>query len=117
VPVTTELPPTTAATAGGSPPETPLHLKWLVDTGERLETVDGKIIEIWELRHGKEDKILSAWAKHFRAHYCSDANIDFLRGKLSRKKYLDEIKFPSRTSNLGPSVRAGDFGEILAKHI
>jgi len=110
---TTELPPTTAAAAGGSKPGTPVHLKWLVDTGERLKTADGKIIEVWELRHGKEEEILSAWAKHFRAHYCSEASIDFLRGQLSRKKYLEDIKFPSRTSNLGPSVRAGDFAEIL----
>jgi len=113
VSVTTELPPTTLAAAGGSPPGTPAHLKWLVDTGERLKTADGKIIEVWELRHGKEEKILSAWAKHFRAHYCSDASIDFLRGQLPRKKYLEDIKFPSRTSKLGPSVRAGDFAEIL----
>ncbi len=85
----------------------------MVDTGERLKTADGITIEVWELRHGKEGKILSAWAKYFRAHYCADSSIDFLRGQLSRKKYLEDIKFPSRTSNLGPSVRAGDFAEIL----
>ena len=112
VSVTTELPPTTVA-AGGSSLGTPAHLKWLVDTGERLKTADGITIEVWELRHGKEGKILSAWAKYFRAHYCADSSIDFLRGQLSRKKYLEDIKFPSRTSNLGPSVRAGDFAEIL----
>jgi hypothetical protein len=105
--------PTTVAAAGGSPPSTPAHLKWLVDTGELLKTADGKIIEVWELHHGQEEKILSAWAKHFRAHYCSDTSIDFLRGQLSRKKYLEDIKFPSRASKLGPSVRAGDFAEIL----
>jgi HamA len=96
-----------------SKPESPLHLKWLVDTGQRLKTANGKTIEVWEIRHEKDDQILSAWAKHFRGHYCSDRNIDFLRGKLSRKDYLEGIKFPSRTSNLGPSVRAGDFAEIL----
>jgi hypothetical protein len=113
VSITAGLPPTTVAAVGGPPPETPAHLKWLIDTGERLSTADGKMIEVWELRHGKEEGILSAWAKHFRAHYCSDASIDFLRGQLPRKKYLEDIKFPSRTSKLGPSVRAGDFAEIL----
>jgi hypothetical protein len=109
----TELSPTAVAAAGGSPPGAPGHLKWLIDTGERLKTADGKIIDVWEFRHGKEEEILSEWAKHFRSHYCSEANIDFLRGPLSRKQYLEDIKLPSRTSNLGPSVRAGDFAEIL----
>jgi Cap4 SAVED domain len=89
------------------------HLNWLVDTGERLKTADGKTVEVWELRHAREDTVLSAWARHFRNHYCSDADIDFLRGSRSRKDYLEQIKFPSTTSSLGPPVRAGDFGEIL----
>ena len=89
------------------------HLKWLVDTGERLKTVDGKTVEVWELRHVKDDAVLSPWAKHFRNHYCSDSDIDALRASRSRKDYLEQIKFPSATSQLGPPVRAGDFGEIL----
>jgi hypothetical protein len=32
---------------------------------------------------------------------------------LSRADYLQEIKFPSPTAAPGPSIRAGDFGEIL----
>jgi hypothetical protein len=44
----------------------PKHLKWLVDTGERLKTADGKIIQVWELRHGDDAAMLSDWAKHFR---------------------------------------------------
>ena len=78
-----------------------------------MKTADGKMIEVWEFRHTKDDVVLSAWAKHFRNHYCSDSDIDFLRGHRSRKSYLEEIKFPSQTSKLGPGVRAGDFGEIL----
>jgi hypothetical protein len=89
------------------------HLDWLADTGERLKTADGKVIEVWEFKHEADEAVLSAWAKHFRNHYCPDKDIDFLRGSRSRKSYLDEIKFPSKTSKLGPSVRAGDFGEIL----
>ncbi|MDI9851274.1 Hachiman antiphage defense system protein HamA [Legionella pneumophila] len=94
-------------------PWTSEHLKWFVDTGERLKTTDGKEIEIWELRHEKDEAVLSAWAKHFRNHYCLDTEIDFLRGQLTRQDYLINIKFPSITSKLGPGIRAGDFGEIL----
>jgi hypothetical protein len=89
------------------------HVDWLVDTGQWLQTADGKTVEVWELRHVKDDAVLTAWAKHFRNHYCANSDIDFLRGPRSRKDYLEEIKFPSATSNLGPAVRAGDFGEIL----
>jgi hypothetical protein len=93
-------------------PWTSEHIKWLVDTGERLKTADGKDVEVWEFQHQNDDEVLSAWAKHFRNHYCLDSEIDFLRGKQSRKDYLNKIKFPT-TSGLGSSIRAGDFGEIL----
>jgi hypothetical protein len=92
---------------------TPAHVGWLIDTGERLTTVDGKIIEIWSLNHTQDEFMLSAWATHFRSHYCPDSDIDALRGPKSRKEYLEQIKFPSKTTSLGPGIRAGDFGEIL----
>lgn len=90
------------------------HIKWLVYTGDKLQTADGKEVEIWEFRHVHDDEILSAWAKHFRNHYCLDSDIDFLKkDSQSRKDYLIDIKFPSQSSKLGPGIRAGDFGEIL----
>ncbi len=94
-------------------PWTSEHTKWLVDTGERLKTADGKEIEVWEFRHDNDELVLSAWAKHFRNHYCLDTEINFLRGKLPRPDYLTNIKFPCKTSKLGAAIRAGDFGEIL----
>lgn len=36
------------------------HIKWFVDTGERLKTADGKTVEIWEFRHKKDEAVLSA---------------------------------------------------------
>lgn len=99
--------------APASGPADPPHIQWLVDTGERLTTVDGKVIEVWEFRHLADEATLSAWAKHFRNHYCLDSKIDALCPPRTRRQYLEEIKFPSRNSALGPSVRAGDFGEIL----
>ena len=87
-------------------PWTSEHTKWLVDTGERMKTADGKEVEVWEFHHKNDEAVLSAWAKHFRNHYCLDTEIDFLRGKRPRSDYLTNIKFPCRTSKLGP-------GEIL----
>ncbi len=55
-------------------PWTNAHLKWLRDTGERLRTADDKVIEIWEFQYTQDDVVLSAWAKHFRNHYCLDAH-------------------------------------------
>lgn len=96
-------------------PWTSKHLKWLVDTGERLKTADGKVVEIWELRHKQDDALLSAWAKHFRNHYCRDTEIDSLRSGTgySRTEYLNRIKFPDHAVAPGPSIRSGDFGEII----
>ncbi len=89
------------------------HIPWLVDTKKTIKTACGKDVALWELRHERDDAILSSWAKHFRNHYCLDTNIESLRAKRSRKDYLNDIKLPSISTNLGPATRAGDFGEIL----
>jgi hypothetical protein len=96
-------------------PWTSEHTKWLVDTGERLKTADGKEVEVWEFRHEKDEAVLSAWARHFRNHYCFDSEIDYSRRgyKWSRGEYLNTIKFPDPKNAPGPSIRAGDFGEVL----
>lgn len=94
-------------------PWTSDHIKWLVKTDERLITADGKEVEVWEFNHEQDEAVLSAWAKHYRNHYCLDTEIDFLRGNRSRSDYLTDIKFPCKTTVLGPGIRAGDFGEIL----
>jgi len=93
----------------------PKHMKWLVDTRERLQAADGRYIKVWEFRHQRDEEILSEWAKHFRDHYCSDEQIDLLRHGtgLSRKDYLINRKFPDAATKLGCSIRAADFGEIL----
>lgn len=91
------------------------HIGWLVDTKDHLRISDGSIVHVYELCHKEDDIILSSWAKHFRNHYCSDTEIDFLRSGtgLSRSEFLKNIKFPTDGRGFGPSVRAGDFGEIL----
>jgi hypothetical protein len=94
---------------------TPLHRKFLHKTDTVLKTVDGKYVEVWELRHSQCEVTLSAWARHFREHYCLDSQIDALRcgTGMTRAQYLKDIKFPDAVNAPGPSIRAGDFGEIL----
>lgn len=96
-------------------PWTSEHLNWLIDTGERLSTADGKSVQVWEFRYRNDDVILSAWAKHYRNHYCLDCEIDELRDGtgLSRTGYLCKLVFPDKSKAPGPSIRAGDFAEIL----
>jgi hypothetical protein len=93
----------------------PGHIRWLVDTGQRLTTADGKPVELWEICWQPDDAVLSAWAKHFRNHYCLDSEIDYFRQGYgySRAEYLNKIKFPDSSKDLGPGIRSGDFGEIL----
>ncbi|OGN95611.1 MAG: virulence associated protein [Chloroflexi bacterium RBG_13_51_36] len=93
----------------------PRHLNWLIDAEQRLKTVDHKIVSVLELRHQRDSKVLSEWAEHFRNHYCSDVDIDTLRKGTSytRAAFLREIKFPDKSKKPGPSIRAGDFSEIL----
>lgn len=94
----------------------PKHLQWLEDTGRRLSTSDGITVEVWQLSPDFSDReVLSAWARHFRNHYCPDTLIDVLRAGtgLSRRDYLLQLKFPDSRCRPGPSIRAGDFAEIL----
>lgn len=112
--------PATAGKAQGTPAPgpgkvIPAHFSWLVDTGKVLKTADGRLVRVLELKHTSDDTVLSAWAKHFRSHYCDDSQIDALRKgmNLSRAEYLRKIKFPDCTTAPGPSIRAGDFGEVL----
>ena len=91
------------------------YLNWLVYTGQIMESADGKDIAIFEFHYQADTAILSAWAKHFRNHYCADTEIDALRNGtgLSRAEYLIQVKFPDEAIAPGPSIRSGDFGEIL----
>lgn len=91
------------------------HLEWLVDTKERLLTSDGHEVEVWRLNPEQDEEVLASWASHFRSHYCLDAELDELRRgfDLCRRDYLLQFVFPDAKVGLGPSIRAGDFAEIL----
>lgn len=93
----------------------PSHLNWLSDTGDRRTTACGRQIEIWAL-HPKEDgAVLSAWASHFRQHYIADADLPAMVDGtgLSKADYLRKTLLPDAKQTPGPSLRSGDFGEIL----
>jgi hypothetical protein len=95
--------------------EAPQHISWLHDTSDRLTTACGREIEIWTLDHKEDAEVLSAWAKHFRQHYISDEDLPAMVDGLgiSRAEYLRTILFPDASQVPGPSLRSGDFGEIL----
>ena len=65
----------------------PQHIKWLIDTGERLSSADGKDIEVLEFKYQNDDNILSEWATHFRNHYCLDSEIDVLVSGTGKQKH------------------------------
>lgn len=95
--------------------KSPGHLKWLADTGKTVSTACGNKVAVWELKHVTGNPVLSEWARHFREHYCADNEIDLLRRGTphSRSEYLRLLKFPDAAKAPGPSIRAGDFAEIL----
>jgi len=93
-----------------------MHTDWLVKTGQKVKTADGKAVDIYELQVDTADAVtLKAWAKHFREHYCLDSQIDDLRDgtKKTRAQYLNDLVFPDKLPGLGPATRSGDFAEIL----
>ena len=95
--------------------EPPNHLSNLVKIKTPLTTVEGKKIDVWELKAPLTGTDLSAWAARFRQNYCSDQDIDTLREGtgLSRAKYLNDLVFPDQHNAPGPGIRAGDFAELL----
>lgn len=96
-------------------PWTKDHLKWLHDTGETIVISSGETVPIYEFACDINDEnVMSCWARHFRNHYCSDEEIELIKPPgTSNYDYLTKIKFPDKSSRLGPSIRSGDFSEIL----
>lgn len=92
----------------------PPYIDWLIQE-KQVVTSEGKEIIVYELIVQDDERILNLWAKHLREHYCADSEIDVLCAGfgLERNEYLKTIKFPDARISPGPSVRSGDFTEIL----
>lgn len=90
------------------------YLKWIKKIGVE-ETCNNKNVGIFEFKYEYDDTIMNRWAKHFRQQYCSDndLNEESEANGLSKSDYLLQIKFPTEHGSPGPSIRSGDFAEIL----
>jgi hypothetical protein len=90
------------------------HVSWLVRVDDWV-AADSTPVEVYEFRHRPDSAIMSAWARHFRNHYCLDCEVDaHAQGTgLCRTEFLKQRKFPDCSTAPGPSIRAGDFAEIL----
>lgn len=97
-----------------------LHAEWLEEL-EPITTSEHRIVRLYRLAYDALDAdTMSAWASHFRQHYCLDRDIPRLRrGTPSRTngEYLVDFKFPDEHSGFGPGIRAGDFAEILVSDL
>lgn len=91
------------------------HIQWLHDTGEVICISTGDNVPVFEFAYDvANEEAMSHWARHFRNHYCADDAIEILKPPgMTKKDYLLNLKFPNKTKSPGPSIRAGDFAEIL----
>lgn len=96
-------------------PAAPPHVAWFKKTEKPVTTPDGRQLLVLEIQHLEDPIVLSAWAKHFRHHYYLDEALDVARDGtgLSRKDFLIQLAFPHDKNAPGPSIRAGDFAEII----
>lgn len=94
-----------------------IQMDWLTFKGN-IATADGRSVQVWELScDPTAAEVWSAWAHEFRQHYCSDELLDVLKVgtpyEHSRAEFLENLIFPDASAAPGPSIRSGDFAEIL----
>lgn len=90
------------------------YMQWL-QVDEELITKEFKKVQVYEFKHVNDEQIMDEWAKHFRQNYCLDDELDEEMDGLdiSREEFLIKFKFPDEKIKPGPSIRAGDFSELL----
>ena len=84
------------------------YTAWLKKTGAKLTTADRSAVTVYELNIDHSNSaVLTKWAKHFREHYCLDAQIDRLRKgtKKSRAQYLTDLVFPDKSKDFPDPLR------------
>lgn len=80
-----------------------------------LVTVEGEVVEVFELSSDIDNVVFEEWAVHFRHNYCRDELLESLANGtgLTKEKYLLTYKFPDKSEGFGPGTRSGDFSELL----
>ena len=82
---------------------------------KKISIKTGEKVDVYLLEDILDPKELKLWADQFRQNYCKDADIDVLRKgyELTRKDFLEKMKFPDASEGFGPGTRSGDFSELL----
>lgn len=90
----------------------PLFTAWLA--AEQCTFKDGTKIYCWRLDWSCSDKVLDEWALHLRRHYISD---DILENRVTVRQTTPDQYLPLRVVPDIPSIRSGDFAEILISDV
>ena len=80
-----------------------------------ITTVEGEVVEVFELLPSINEEEFNEWASCFRQNYCADDILDSLvHGTgMTKKEYILSQKFPDKEGGFGPGTRSGDFAELL----
>lgn len=91
------------------------HIKQIKKSTSTITSPDGKEIAVREIIIPTDDKLISEWAKHFRKQYiCDEELVELVDGTgLENGEFLENIIFPDGKIKPGPSIRSGDFTEVL----
>lgn len=93
----------------------PAYLSYLTQSSTILKAASGQPIALWELAIPKDEACLKEWAFRFRQHYCADAELEqlYCESGMTKSNYLTSFVFPDASTAPGPSIRSGDFAELL----
>ena len=96
----------------GSTEEKPLFTAWL--EAEQCTFRDGTKVYCWCLDWTCSDCVLDKWALHLRRHYISD---NILEHRVMARQTTSDQYLPLRVVPDIPSIRSGDFAEILISDV
>lgn len=90
----------------------PFFTAWLA--AEQCAFKDGTVVYCWCLDWAGSDDVLDEWALHLRRHYISD---DVLEHRVVARQTTPDQYLPLRVVPDIPSIRSGDFAEILISDV
>lgn len=96
----------------GSTEGKPLFTAWLEE--EQCTFMDGTKVYCWCLDWTCSDDVLDKWALHLRRHYISD---NILKHRVMARQTTSDQYLPLRVVPNIPSIRSGDFAEILISDV